>query len=161
MKIRTSEAKLKYTKQKNLCVSLLRNAKRNYYENLDLNDINDNKKFWTTVKSLFCNKIKSVENITLDENGKLVRNEKEVANIFNDFFVNIVPNLGINKEHDFLNTTNISHNPIENAIYKYEKELRKAIMLRTKLILRFYTFFFLNKFNLQFSFFQRLEVGVN
>ena len=46
-----------------------------------------------------CNKIKSVENITLDENGKLksvenitldknvklVRNEKEVANIFNDF----------------------------------------------------------------------------
>ena len=72
------------------------------------------------VKPLFCNKIKSVENIMLDENGKLVRDEKEVANIFNDFFVNIVPNLGINTEHDFLNTTNISHNPIENASYKYE-----------------------------------------
>ena len=40
--------------------------------------------------------------------------------IFNDFFVNIVPNLGINTENDFLNTTNISHNPIENAVYKYE-----------------------------------------
>ena len=50
----------------------------------------------------------------------MVRDEKEVANIFNDFFVNIVPNLGINTKHDFLNTTNISHNPIENAIYKYE-----------------------------------------
>ena len=36
------------------------------------------------------------------------------------FFVNIVPNLGINTEHDFLNTTYISHNPVENAIYKYE-----------------------------------------
>ena len=72
------------------------------------------------MKPLFCNKIKSVENITLDENGKLVRNEQEVANTFNDFFVNIVPNLGINTEHDFLNTTYISHNPIENAIYKYE-----------------------------------------
>ena len=46
-----------------------------------------------------------MENITLDENDKLVRDEKEVAN------------LGINTEHDFLNTTNISHNPIENAIY--------------------------------------------
>ena len=34
------------------------------------------------------------------------------------FFVNIVPNFGINSEHEFLNTTNISHNPIENAIYK-------------------------------------------
>ena len=58
-----------------------------------------------------------MENITLDENDKLVRDEKEVANIFINFFVNKVPNLGINTEHDFLNTTNISHNPIENAIY--------------------------------------------
>ena len=116
LKAKTSEAKLKYNKQRNLCVSLLRKTKRNYYENLNLNDISDNKKFWTTMKPLFCNKIKSVENITLDENGKLVRNEQEVANIFNDFFVNIVPNLGINREHDFLNTTYISHNPIENAM---------------------------------------------
>ena len=90
-----------------------RKAKQNYYENLDLNNINDNNKFWTTVKPLFCNKIKSVENIMLDENDKLVRNEKEVANIFNNFFVNIVPNLEINTEHDLLSTTNISHNPIE------------------------------------------------
>ena len=89
-------------------------------KNLDLNDINDSKKFWTTVKLVFCNKLRSVENIALNENGKLVRDEKEVANIFNDFFVNIVPNLGINTEHDFLNTTNISHNPSENAVYKYE-----------------------------------------
>ena len=50
----------------------------------------------------------------------MVRDEKEVATIFNDFFVNIVPNLKINSEYDFLNTTNISHNPIENAVYKYE-----------------------------------------
>ena len=59
-------------------------------------------------------------NIMLDENGKLVRDEKEVANIFNEFFVNIVPNLGINTERNFLNTTNISHNPKENAVCKYE-----------------------------------------
>ena len=26
----------------------------------------------------------------------------------------------INTDHEFPNTTNISHNPIENAIYKYE-----------------------------------------
>ena len=45
LKKRTSEAILKYNKQRNLCVSMLRKAKRNHYENLDLNDINDNKKF--------------------------------------------------------------------------------------------------------------------
>ena len=50
----------------------------------------------------------------------MVRVEKKVANIFNDLFVNIAPNLGINTKQDFLNTTNISHNPIENAVYKYE-----------------------------------------
>ena len=58
--------------------------------------------------------------MTLDENGKFVRDEKEVRNIFNDFFVNIIPNLGINTQHNFLNTANISHNPIENDIHKYE-----------------------------------------
>ena len=50
----------------------------------------------------------------------MVRDEKEVENIFNDFLVNIVSNLGINTKHDFFNTTNISLNPIENAVYKYE-----------------------------------------
>ena len=94
LKKMTSEAKLKYNKQRNLCVGLLRNAKRNYYENLDLNDVNDDKKFWTTVKPLFCYKIKLVKNITLDENDKLVRDEEEVASIFNYFFVNIASNLG-------------------------------------------------------------------
>ena len=38
------------------------------------------------MKPLFYNEIKSVENITPDENGKLVRDEKEVANIFDHFF---------------------------------------------------------------------------
>ena len=68
------------------------------------------------VEPLFCNKIKSVENVMLNENGKLERDGKEVANIFNDFFVKFVAILGINTEHEFLNTTDISHNPIENTI---------------------------------------------
>ena len=87
----TSEAKLKYNKQRNLYVSLFRKAKRNRYENLGLNHKNENKKFWTTVKLLFCNKIKSVENITLDEIGKLVRDRKEVSNMFTDFFCKYSP----------------------------------------------------------------------
>ena len=90
-KKRTSEAKLKYNKQRNLYVSLFRKAKRNRYENLGLNHKNENKKFWTTVKLLFCNKIKSVENITLDEIGKLVRDRKEVSNMFTDFFCKYSP----------------------------------------------------------------------
>ena len=56
----------------------------------------------------------------LDDNGKLVKDEKKVANIFDDFFANIIPNFKINTEYDFLNTTNISHNRIKKAIFKYE-----------------------------------------
>ena len=67
------------------------------------------------MRTLFFNKIKSAENITLDENGKLVRDEKKVTDIILEFFVNIVPSLGINTEHDFLNTANISHKPSENC----------------------------------------------
>ena len=97
---------------------MFRKAKRNYYENLDLNDINDNKILWTT--SLFCNKIKSVESIMLGEIGKLVTDKKKVANIFNDFFCKYSHDFRDKYRNEFLNTTNISHNPIENAIYKYE-----------------------------------------
>ena len=56
LKTRTSEAKLKYNKQRNLCVSLLRKTKRNDYENLNLNDISDNKKFWSETSLLQQNK---------------------------------------------------------------------------------------------------------
>ena len=83
---------MKYSKQINLCVSITRKAKRSYYKNLDLKDITDSKKFWATVKPLFSNKIKSTEYITLEENGKNISNGKELAGIFNKFFVNIVPN---------------------------------------------------------------------
>ena len=63
LKNRTLQTKTKYNNQRNICVSLVKKAKRNYYENLDLKGINDNKKIWTTVKPLFSNKIKSAENI--------------------------------------------------------------------------------------------------
>ena len=68
-----------------------------------------------TVKPLFSNKIKSAENIVLSENGALIKDEEEVAKIFNNFLVNIVPNLGIKTQHEFPNTTDNSQDPIENA----------------------------------------------
>ena len=75
LKKTTLEARIKYNKQMNICASLVKKAKRNYYENLDLNDINDNKKFWATVTPLFSNKMKSADNIFLDESGEIIRNK--------------------------------------------------------------------------------------
>ena len=83
LKKRTVEARTKYNKPRNICVSLVKKPKRNYYENSDLKDINEYKKFWATVKPPFSNKIKSAENIFLDESGEIIRNEVKVANVFN------------------------------------------------------------------------------
>ena len=74
LKTKTHKSKMKYNKQDNLCVSITRKAKRNYYENLDLKDITDSNKFWVTIKPLFSKKIKSTEK---EENGKIEGNDKE------------------------------------------------------------------------------------
>ena len=55
-------------------------------DNLDTKNTTDNKKFWGTVKTLSSNKIRSNTYITLNEDGKLIKNEHQIANIFNTFF---------------------------------------------------------------------------
>ena len=43
LKNRSVESSMKYNKQRNICVALLRKTKRKYYEDLRLSDVNDNK----------------------------------------------------------------------------------------------------------------------
>ena len=45
LKKRTLEARTMYSKQRSIYVSLVKKDKRNYYDNLDLKDINDNKRY--------------------------------------------------------------------------------------------------------------------
>ena len=70
---------MKYNKQRNVCVALLRKTKRKHYENLRLSDVNDNKKFWKTVKPLFGNKIKCKRQIAFAEGNNLVTDDKVLA----------------------------------------------------------------------------------
>ena len=56
-----------YNKQRNLCVSLIRSEKNNFFSNINTNDIADNKTFWKTVKLFFTDKIKTKSKITLIE----------------------------------------------------------------------------------------------
>ena len=39
-----------YNKQRNLCASLIRSEKKNFFSNINTSDITDNKTFWKTVK---------------------------------------------------------------------------------------------------------------
>ena len=87
-KDKTDEARTKYRKQRNICVYLLRRAKRNYYNDLDLSNVTDNRKFWKTIRPIFANKIKVKNKITLNGDSKYTKDDQKVANIFNSFFVN-------------------------------------------------------------------------
>ena len=91
LKDKTRAARIAYKKQRNLCVSILRKSKKCYYENLDTENMTDNKKLGGTVKPLFSNKVRSTTYITLNEDERLIKNEYQIANIFNTFFIEIVP----------------------------------------------------------------------
>ena len=89
---------MKYNKQRNICVALLRKTKRKYYEDFRLSYVNDNKKFRKTVKPLFGNKTKCKIQRALVEGNNLVTDDKLLAKTFNNFFVNVAAALGINYE---------------------------------------------------------------
>ena len=84
-----------YNKQRNYCVNLLRKTKKEYYKNLDLTLIKDNKSFWENMKPLFSDKNKTRRKITLIEGDKIISNDAEVAQIMNEFFANAVSKLDI------------------------------------------------------------------
>ena len=58
LKQKTTETRSAYNKQRNICVSIPRKAKRSYFENLDIKNVSDNRKSWGTVKPLFSNKVR-------------------------------------------------------------------------------------------------------
>ena len=60
-----------YNKKYNLFVSLIRQEKKNFFNNISTRDITDNKTFWKTVKPLFTDKIQTKSKITLIEKKKL------------------------------------------------------------------------------------------
>ena len=115
-----------YKKQRNKCVFLLKKEKIAYFSKLNPSKVCDNKNFWKVVNPLFSDKVTPSDNITLIENGKIIRDEHQIAEIFNKFFSNAVQDLNIEKyEHFsfdkyFLCKDNINEDPILRAIEKYE-----------------------------------------
>ena len=52
----------KYKKQRNICVNLLGKSKNQYFNNIDVKNVTDNKKFWKTIRPKFSNKCKTAHN---------------------------------------------------------------------------------------------------
>ena len=64
-----------------------------------MSGINDKAKFWKNLRPIFGHKNNGNTTIALEEGSKLITVDGKLAQIFNEYFVNIVPSLGITSFH--------------------------------------------------------------
>ena len=127
---KTDADRIAYNKQRNYCVT---KRKKAYYSNLNIRDVTDNKTFWRKVKPLLSEKVNLQTKILLVEKGndlsdpeisseveKVISEDKEIAETFNEFFVNIVPSLKISPKENYETDVGNDNEPILNYINKFK-----------------------------------------
>ena len=107
--------------------------KKVYYSNLNIRDATDNKTFWRKVIPLFSEKVTLQTKILLVEKGKdlndpeissevekVIPEDMETAETFNEFFVNIVSSLEILPKENYETDVGNDNEPILNYINKFK-----------------------------------------
>ena len=120
LKHMTSSNKMAYNKQRNSCVNLCRKQKKQYYKNLDIRKITDNRTFWKYVKPAFSEKSTKTDKITLIENNEILSEDNKISEIFNTYFSNLVSNLNITIDKNLLSEEAGINDLILSTIKKYE-----------------------------------------
>ena len=92
LKTRNSKNWGNYKKQRKFCTNLLKKTKKEYFRNLNIKDLNDNKKFWKKIKPFFSDICLETNNIILKEKNELIISFT-LANLFNNYFINITSTL--------------------------------------------------------------------
>ena len=86
-KNRSEENKVKYKKQRNFCSKFYKKERRKYYNNINLNEVTDNKIFWKTVKPFLSDKGVKTSHITLVDKKNIISEEYEVAEVLKKTFL--------------------------------------------------------------------------
>ena len=107
----------KYQKQRNFCVDLLRKTKTEYFKNLHVKDLSENRKFWKTIKPYLSNKGVNSNKLLLTKKGNLVRDERELGTVMNNFFINITKDLELKKD------SKGKRNNLEDILKAFESHL--------------------------------------
>ena len=94
LKTRNSKNWENYKKQRNFCTNLLKKTKSEYFRNLNIKELNDNKKFWKKIKPFFSDKGLETNNIILKEKNELITNS---STLVNNYFTNITSTLKLKR----------------------------------------------------------------
>ena len=117
-KKQTNDYWANYKKQMNFYVNLLRKAKKGYFQNSNIQDLSDNRKFWKIIKPCLTDKGLNPNKLLLKEKVNNVSNKKQLATIINSFFFNITKGLELKDESNANTLENVlddfnSHPSIE------------------------------------------------
>ena len=95
LKCPSTENWINFKRQRNKCVKLVRQEKAKFYSSLSMKILSDQKKFWEKVKPIFSEKAVSQKVNSLVEDGAILTDNKRIAEVFNEHFVNITSSLKI------------------------------------------------------------------
>ena len=114
----------------------MRKTKREYFANIKINNIADNKKFWQTVKPLFSDKINHRETINLIDNKVTLSNDEEIAETLNKYFCNIAKDLSL-PENPSINEPSVElfTDPVILGLEKY-KDHPSITSIKNKMIIQ-------------------------
>ena len=93
LKDKNKQSRNDYLKQRNLCVTLICRARRQYFSSVDPNMVANNKKFWKTINPLISDKISHRYRINLTKGRKIITEDLQIAEIFSSYLSNVIPRL--------------------------------------------------------------------
>ena len=93
LKHKNRVTEVKYKRYKNKLTGILRKVEKDYYNKLLQNHKNDLKLTWATLNELIKTSLGNVYPEQFQRNGKILTNKLDIANGFNEFFVNVGPSL--------------------------------------------------------------------
>ena len=120
-KTKNNEDYSKYKKQRNFCSKLYKKERKKFYNNLSIEEITDNKKFWKTIKPLLSEKgVCGSSKINLVVNEENLSDDKEIAETFDNYFNNAVKSLNLQCSKEHLNDVSNENDPFEIAIKRFK-----------------------------------------
>ena len=88
----SSNERTKYRELRNRVTKLIHDSKRNYYSNMMEENSSDPNKLWKTLKTAISSNTKSTQTGSLEVDGELVCEPKNISTSFGTFFKSVLLN---------------------------------------------------------------------